>query len=258
MKNTYFNNVVKKILKSKNKIVSTQKIKKIVQNILDTNYNDSKAYKIIYYLKNRGYIVSIKKNIFFVKDPNTEITEEDLIEKYYWDILKNHCKENFDKDRYIGGIKALQLNINDFSIPEEIQIINPNKQAKEVVLSGKYVNFKKYKTGKENIFKKLKKHTNKTKIGKNVFQYSCIELALLESLYSPDIIVEKYNQELTKKILKKYKKIIDYKVIEKIIDLGKYHTSINRLYKISMSIDPKLGENFANVIKKKSFFLELN
>ncbi len=189
MKDSYFNNVVKKILKKKNKKVSADKIKKIVENILDSNYNNSKAYKIIYYLKNRGYLISLKKDIFFVKDPNNEINEEDLVEKYYWDILKKHCKESLWNERYIWGIKALQLNINDFSIPEDTQIINPTKQSKEVILSGKYVNFKKYKNWKENIFKKLKKHTNKTKIWKNIFYYSSIELALLESLYSPDIMV---------------------------------------------------------------------
>lgn len=53
MKNTYFNTVVKKILKYKNKLTSIETMKLIIQNILDTEYSDQKMYKMVYYLKNK-------------------------------------------------------------------------------------------------------------------------------------------------------------------------------------------------------------
>jgi hypothetical protein len=53
MKNTYFNTVVKKILKYKNKLTSIETMKQIIQNILDTEYSDQKMYKMVYYLKNK-------------------------------------------------------------------------------------------------------------------------------------------------------------------------------------------------------------
>jgi len=53
MKEPYFNTVVKRLLKNKGKIVEIDEIKKIVQNILDENFTENKAYKIIYHLKNK-------------------------------------------------------------------------------------------------------------------------------------------------------------------------------------------------------------
>jgi hypothetical protein len=53
MKNQYFDIVVKKILKYKNKLLEIKKIKGIIKDILDSEYSEQKTYKMIYYLKNR-------------------------------------------------------------------------------------------------------------------------------------------------------------------------------------------------------------
>ncbi len=257
MKDTFFNITVKKILKNKWKIIDSEKVKNIVKEVMGENYNNNKAYKMIYYMKNRWYLIALKKDIFFVKDKNIEINEYEIQDKFYWDILKKQCNKYLWNDRYIWWIKALELNLQNISIPEEIDIINEIKQSKEVVITSKYINFKKYKSNKNiNTFKKLKKFCNKEKIWKYSFPYSWLELSILESLYSPDILWERYKNELVKKAIRKYKKIINYNVLSEIIKLGKHHTSINRMYKIWNSIDPKIWKLIWDIIKKESFFLD--
>ena len=68
MKNQYFNTLVKKLSKYKNKLIHIEELKKLLKNILDDQYKDSKTYKNIYYLKNRGYLISLRKDLFFVKN----------------------------------------------------------------------------------------------------------------------------------------------------------------------------------------------
>ena len=102
MKNKYFDTVVKKMGKYKNKIIDIEKMKEILKNILDTDYSDKKTYKIIYYLKNRGYLTSLKKDLFFVKNPEKEYAEESIIEQFYRDMLKKHGNEFIRGKRYIG------------------------------------------------------------------------------------------------------------------------------------------------------------
>jgi hypothetical protein len=53
MKKSYFDIVVKNLLKHKNKLIDIDKVKDIVSNIMDSDYSENKAYKIIYQLKNR-------------------------------------------------------------------------------------------------------------------------------------------------------------------------------------------------------------
>ena len=60
---------------------------------MDSEYTENKAYKIIHQLKNRGYLINLKKSIFLVKDPEKEYTEEQLLESFYREILKRHCKD---------------------------------------------------------------------------------------------------------------------------------------------------------------------
>ncbi len=257
MQQKYFNNIVKRLLKNKNKIITSEKIKNLVSNILEDEFTPKKSYKILYHLKNKGYLIPLKKDIFFVKLPSQETTQEEIIDKFYRDILRNHCREKLDYAWYVWWLKACQLNAWDFSVPEEIEIINPHKQARETILTWKYWNFRKY-TGKDiNIFNKLKKLTNKTKIWKYTISFSNLELSILESLYNIDDITWNFNIEFIKRIIRKYKKKLNYENFDYITKLGKHQTSINRLYKISKSIDPNISENIKKIIKKNSYFLDL-
>ena len=58
-------------------------------------------YKLIYYLKIRGYLENLKKNIFFVKDPEQSYTQEEIIDLFYRTIVKKHCTDFLKGNWYI-------------------------------------------------------------------------------------------------------------------------------------------------------------
>lgn len=255
MKNKYLDIVVKNLLKFKNNLINTEKLKDIMINILDLEYSDQKMYKMCYYLKNRWYLQSLKKDIFLVKNPETEYTSQQLLEMFYWNVLKKHCKDYLKSDRYIWWIKALELANSSFDIPEEILIINQYKQATEIIMSDKKWLFKTYQIEDKNLFTFFFKFTWKRYVGKNVFDVAWMELAILESLYNPSSLTEWYINEFIKKIIRKYKKSLDVKIREKILMNNKHHSSVNRLYKLCLWIDPEFSDRIKMIIKKYSYFI---
>ncbi|MBU0627341.1 hypothetical protein KKG31_08595 [Patescibacteria group bacterium] len=82
-----------------------------------------------------------------------------------------------------------------------------------------------------------------------------LELALLESLYNPALIHAGYVTELVKKIVRDRRKTLDISIWEKILRKNKHHSSINRLYKIVVTIDPVLADELKALIKKVSYFI---
>lgn len=255
MKNQYFDIVVKKIWKYKNKLLEIEKIKEIIKNIVDSDYSEQKTYKMIYYLKNRWYIESLKKDIFFIKNPEKTYQEQELIDKFYREMLKRHCNEYIDGKRYIGWLKALELNISSFEIPEEILIVNIKKQATEVIIWQKKWLFKTYGSNKKNLFPLFYKHTKKIAINNQLYPVANLELAIIETLYNQSIINKWYGEELIKKIVRKLGKSINIKVFEEFIKNNKHHSAINKLYKISQTINPLLAEDLKTIIKKYSYFI---
>lgn len=101
MKNTPFDIIVSYLSKFQGKSISNEKIKEKLQSIMDSEYSESKMYKMVYYLKLRGYLVNLKKNLFFVKTPEEALNEENLANKLYRTILHKHCKDFIDGKRYI-------------------------------------------------------------------------------------------------------------------------------------------------------------
>lgn len=255
MTNSNFNIVVKRLLKYKNKLIWIDKIKEIIKNILDTDYSESKSYKLIYHLKNKGYILTLKKSIFLVKSPEKKYDENQLLDMFYRSIVKKHCKDFVLWKRYIWWIKALELNLTNFDISEEILIVNETKQSTETVMFDKQILFKTYEVDKKSLFSFFNKFTKKIYIGKNVFPIANIELAILESLYNPSIINKWYIDELVKKIIRKNKKHLNTQIREDILKKNKHHSSINRLYKLALSIDPTISDKLKNIIKKYSYFI---
>lgn len=255
MANSNFDIVVKRLLKHKNKLIWIDKIKEIIKNILDSDYSESKSYKLIYHLKNKWYILTLKKGIFLVKDPEKEYNENQLLDMFYRSIVKKHCKDFVPWKRYIWWVKALELNLTNFDIPEEILLVNETKQSTETVMFDKQVLFKIYEADKKSLFSFFNKFTKKTYIWKNVFPIANIELAILESLYNPSIINKWYIDELVKKIIRKNKKHLNTQIREDILKKNKHHSSINRLYKLALSIDPTISDKLKNIIKKYSYFI---
>ena len=116
--------------KQKKTLVFINEIKSTCKQILWDEYTDKKCYKLLYHLKNKGYIISLKKDIFCLSDPENINTEEELITKWYRTILDHHLQQ-FWKKQYIGWVKALELHWWNFDIPDEILIVTEKKQCFE-------------------------------------------------------------------------------------------------------------------------------
>lgn len=256
MRNSYLQELAKKIEKKNGKLLYSHEIKKMISSLMKDEYTDTKAYKLIYYLKNRGYLLSIKKEIFFAKHPDDTRSDDDIVDEYYRHILHHHCTTSFDKQRYIWSLKALELHYTNYSIPESILVINATKQSKEMIVATKAVQFKKYTAKGENFYPKFKRYTSKIKIGKYSFAFANKELALLECMYNFDDMFDKYTYEMVKKVIKKSTHL-DTQTITKIITLGKHHTSINRLYKIAKDVNKTFASQLGEIIKRYSFFLDV-
>jgi hypothetical protein len=255
-KNSYLAELAKKLKKWRHKIMYSHEIKTLAKKIMWAEYTDKKAYKLVYYLKNKGYLLSIKKEIFYVKFPEDHISEDLILEDRYRYILHHHAKSSTENNRYIWWLKALELWLNNFAIPDDIQIVNTHKQSKEIVVAGKSMQFKKYSSKKENFFKQFKKHTNKVKMGKYSFPYAWFELALLECLYNFDEIHQRYTYEVIRKVIRKSTNL-DLDRLAKILKIWKHHTSINRLYKIAKKENKTLAAKLLPIIKKRSFVLDV-
>lgn len=256
MSNKVFDNLVKKLIKYKGKLVDGDKVSSLLKSSLAEDFSIQKMYKVIYYLKIRGYLENLKKNIFFVKDPERDYAKDEIINLFYRTIVKKHCSDFLKGNRYIWGLKALELNLTSFDVPEELSIVNQHKQATEVVMFDKQIVFKTYAKNKtDNLFKFFRKLTKKVTIGKLNFPIAWLELAILESLYNPSMISQWYINELVKKVIRKHHKTLDIKVRESILRKNKHNTSINRLYMLTKSIDPVLADKLKGLIKKYGYFI---
>lgn len=177
------------------------------------------------------------------------------MELFYWNVVKKHCTNFLKGNRYIGGLKALELNLASYDIPDELSIINQYKQATEVIIYDKQAIFKNYSYKKTNLFPFFWKLTKKIHIGNLIFPIAGLELAIVESLYNPGMISQGYINELIKKVIRKYHKSLDIKVRESILKKNKHNTSINRLYMLTKTIDPDLSDKLKTLIKKYGYFI---
>ena len=255
MANKYFDIIVKSLMKHMGRLINISKIEQILKRVVDEDFANQKMYKLIYYLKNRGYLYNVKKNVFLVKRPETELTQQHILDMFYRPIVKQHCNEFLKSNRYIGWLKALELNVSSFTIPDELLIVNNYKQSNEIIMFTKQICFKRYGTAKENLFSFFYKFVKKITIGKNVFFVADLELALLESLYNPGLINTGYVTELVKRTIRERKDDLDLTVREKILRRNKHHSSINRLHKIAQSVDPVFVDKIKALIKKVSYFI---
>lgn len=239
------------------KLCMMSDLKKIGKKILLDEYSDTKFYKIIYFLKNRWYIETIKKNIFYIKDPNMSFNKQEIFDKHYRFIVQRHCNEFLVWKWYISGIKSLEIHLKSYDVPEELIIVNQNKQSSEVLLYDKQVLFKTYSTArdKDNLFKSFYNYTQTEILQWQKIQIASLELSILESFYNPSLISKGYLQELIKKIVKKYWDQINLSIFESILKKAKHNSSMNRFYKSLLTIDPVFAEKIKFIIKRYGYLI---
>ena len=85
--------IAEQLQKYQGKIITNMMIKNQLQILLGAEYSESKMYKVIYYLKLRGHLINLKKNLFLVANTKETLDNETIAQKYYWEILNKHCKD---------------------------------------------------------------------------------------------------------------------------------------------------------------------
>ena len=249
--------LIQKLLKQKKKILPLDDLKKLINISFWENTPLSKIYKITFQLKNRWYLISLRKELFYITNPEKPITTEEIEEQRYRKLLKDHCSQ-ICKKRYIWWLTALEIHLHWtwITLPETITVINEKKQTTETLIFDKQISFKKFETKWKNMISSLMKLTNEVDMinSKNI-PISNLELSILECLYNFDTTNKWYIEECIKKAIKKNWKTLNISTLETIIKLWKHNTSLNRLYSLTKLSYPNLSEEIKKLIKKYGFVL---
>ena len=130
--------LIQKLLKQKKKIINSNDLKNFIYLTFWESTPISKIYKITFQLRNRWFLFPLRKDLFYITNPEKPITAEEIEEQRYRKLLKDHCNW-VCKQWYIWGLTALeiQLHWNGVTIPESIMIINKEKQASENIMKTK-------------------------------------------------------------------------------------------------------------------------
>lgn len=243
--------------KQKKKIISSMELKNFIYMSFWNDTPINKIYKLTFQLRNRWFLYLLRKDLFYITNPDKPFNVEEIEEQWYRKLLKNHCN-NVCKQRYIWGLTALEINLywNGVTIPENIMVVNKEKQAIETVVFEKRILFRKYEAKWKNIFSQMIKLTDEVSMFncKNIL-IANLELSILECLYNFDTTNGWYIEGCIKKAIKKNGKSLNLQNIEKIIKLGKHNTSLNRLYSLIRTVYPSLAEEIKKLIKKYGFLL---
>ncbi|MFA7284264.1 MAG: hypothetical protein WC004_00380 [Candidatus Absconditabacterales bacterium] len=244
------------------KIVYGDEIQSLQKELLGHSFNMNKFYKLIYTLKNKGYLLELKNGTYIVSYPEAQASEqEERKESYYWlllhEAIKKHCSSNY----CISGAKGLEIYLNNYELPEIIEISNTKLTKKEIVLNKHEVHIKAYdelsSPANKKIRSTIKSKRTKVTIGGKSFFVAPLGFCMLETMHYTSKMHNGYETELVRKILKKYKNKIDLPLIATILKSGKHHTSVNRLYNISKGVDEKTSQELFELIKRSSFRISL-
>ena len=250
-------NLIQNLQKQKKKIISSDNLKNFIYLSFWESTSTNKIYKITFQLRNRWYLFWLRKDLFYITNPEKPITTEEIEEQLYRKILKDHCNWTC-KQRYVWWLTALEIYLhwNGVTIPETVMITNKEKQSIETVIFEKQIAFKKFETKWKNLISQLIKQTNEVNMPscKNL-PISNLELSILECLYNFDTTNKWYIEECIKKAIKKNGKILNLQNLETIIKLWKHNTSLNRLYSFTKLTYPTLSEEIKKLIKKYGFVL---
>ena len=249
--------LIQNLQKQKKKILSLNDLKKLIYKSFGENTPITRIYKITFQLRNRWFLTPLRKELFYITNPEKPIKPEEIEEQQYRKLLKEHCSQT-NKKRYIWWLTALEIHLHWswVTIPETITIINKDKQANETLIFEKLIAFKKYETKWKNLIIPLLKQTIQVNMpnAKNI-PIANLELSILECLYNFDTTNRWYIEECIKKAIKKNGKTLNFSILETIIKQWKHNTSLNRLYSLTKLTYPTLSEDIKKLIKKYWFIL---
>ena len=252
MSNSSLENVIKVLQKNQNKAIPSSTLEQWLQSAFSEPLTKGKIYKLTYQLKNKGYLLSLRKDVLYITSPDKMVDIPAVEEQCYRSMLHAHCKKYCDTKWYIWDLSALELNLHGaiLTIPDEIIVFNNKKQSIETVLFDKKINFKTYESKTKNLYASFAKHTKKIKIKGWTFFHANFELAILECLYCPTLATKQYSETLILQAIKAHQKTLSFKNFDAILATGKHGSSANRLLKLIQGPYPALAEQLKALIKK--------
>lgn len=261
MKQNYFEPIVKSLQKKIWKVITDIELQYLQKEILGPDYDIKKFYKLIFHLKQKLYLVPLRKDVYLISYPeNKQLNDNQINEQYYRPFLHKLLLEECKKNYYIWWLKWVELWLQDFDYSEEIEIYNTNKNTNITIINKCNAYLKTY-ANKHNekknhpCFQLWIDNLKTYLIGNKMFQVGPIELCVLESLYYSNGTT--YPNELIKKVIKKLNHKRDRSLIKKILLTGRHHTSINRLRSISSHIDSNFATLCEECIKQCGFKISL-
>lgn len=249
-----FNIFVEKISKKRWKIFYSKDIEKMISQIMWETYTRTKWYKLVHQANMKWHLIILKKDLYYIPNSGEEI--DDIIQKRYWTILHNHIKDYIQGKWLITWATALQLLVQNYEIPDMISLLSPKKQCQEVIIRDKITAIKKMNSWWQSLFPLLKKTAKKVTIHKKSFYTTSLTVSLLETFYA-NTENEATTNELGKKILRKYRKQIDWNEAIMLLMKWKYHTSINKLYYLARALDDAYANHIMDIIKKHSYRISM-
>lgn len=246
-----FNILVKRLWKQSWKILLKEDVFELIDPEKKKKYQ-SFIDKAIYKLKIEKKIIPLKSWIYIVPEPeDLHLNEIDLVEKYYFKLLKRYLVYFVWSEYYISGKKSLEFHLKDFSIPEKISIVN-RKLNKRIKIGNYEIIFKTvtWKVGekKTNLFARLYEYSQNIYLDNLPFKAANLELALVESA-----IIGVWEQwvdiELLSKTIKKYSKFLKKDILYTLWEY-KFIMSFNRLKELSKNIDDEFYRLCLDIVKK--------
>ena len=248
------NKIVNKLQKKNGEIVTIEDIGDILDPGSKWLVRDkARIHQVIYALKWLGTLISIRNGLYYVADGLLH-TGQAVVEARYWDIVKMIASAETLKDWVIGGEKALELIMMDYSIPYQL-IIYTKDIAKKVVVSPDHeIVFRTIisweKKQRTNAFSILKKQSQSVDIQKQSFPVLGLESALLDALTIHDH-EEGIGETLVLKFLKRYESRLERGNLGILVSV-RYIRAMNRLRTIAKNHGyPRLYEIALDVIKKE-------
>ena len=245
-----FNKIVNKLLIKRWKVMMKSDIFEIIDPEKKDKYN-SLINKTIYRLKIEWVIISLKAWVYIIpSEDDLKLNKIDLIEKYYFKLLKKYIVFFVWNNYYISWKKSLEIWLKNFEVPEKVFIVNRNLNKKikfwnyEIIFKTISWNINNKKT---NIYSKLSEYIEIKIIEWIDIKISNLELALVESALIDDS--NGIPLELLNKAIKKYSKVFKTDIFYEVWSL-KFIMSFNRLKELSKNIDKKLYLVFLDIVKK--------
>jgi len=249
-----FDKIVKKLLKKWWKIVFNKDILEIIDPEKKAK-NKVIVNKIIYRLKSSWILIPIRNWVYLIPaDWDNNLNSIDLIEKYYYKLIKKYINFYCLSDYYISSEKALEFHLKNYEVPLKLFVVN-REINKKIKIWNYWVIFKTIKWNLNwksiNLFSRLEKMTTTINIEWINLKISNLELSIVENAVINDSEIW-VNVYLLNKALKKYSKVLNYDNFYKIGEL-KYIMAFNRLKELSKWIDKNLYELFLDIIKKNGW-----